>query len=172
MHFEEDDTGIMLIPDLEEGADDDIMTQIAKAPKNTTRKVQSLRELDHEIRHTVASAAEGLDLSLLTRDLVPLAMLREDDTAWEFDALLQEVTQEFHRDTDRAEAVAAIFRKGLGGGDDDIGGSGGGGGGGGRHGGGDGGGRGEGGGRRGDPASHAAGKENRAGPAGAEAGAK
>lgn len=39
-------------------------------------------------RYTIPSGA-GLDLSVLTSSLVPPRMVREDDTLWDFDSLLQ-----------------------------------------------------------------------------------
>jgi Intraflagellar transport protein 43 len=48
---------------------------VAAAPKNTARRVPSLRELDHAIRYTIPSAAEGLDMSMLTNTLVPPDMV-------------------------------------------------------------------------------------------------
>jgi hypothetical protein len=47
-------------------------------------------QLDHDIKYTIPSGA-GLDLSFLTAALVPPAMVEEDDTAWDFDSLLQQV---------------------------------------------------------------------------------
>lgn len=53
----------------------DVLTTVAAAPKNTARRVPSLRELDHAIRYTIPSAAEGLDMSMLTNTLVPPDMV-------------------------------------------------------------------------------------------------
>ena len=53
-HFADDDAGdVMIIPDLEEDEAEDLTTQVAAAPRNTTRKVQSMRELDHEIKYSL-----------------------------------------------------------------------------------------------------------------------
>ena len=52
-----------------------VLTTVAAAPKNTARRVPSLRELDHAIRYTIPSAAEGLDMSMLTNTLVPPDMV-------------------------------------------------------------------------------------------------
>lgn len=49
---------------------------VAVAPRNTTRRLPSLRELDEDLRYSVPSAAEGLDMSLLTTTLVPPEMVR------------------------------------------------------------------------------------------------
>lgn len=49
---------------------------VAVAPKNTSRHVPSLRELDEELKYSVPSASDGLDMSLLTDTLVPPEMVR------------------------------------------------------------------------------------------------
>ncbi|KAG5188559.1 intraflagellar transport protein 43-domain-containing protein [Tribonema minus] len=90
------DGDVLVIPDLEEGGADDFAHTVAAAPRNTARRVPSLRELDHAIRFTIPSAAEGLDMSMLTKTLVPPHVLQEPDSLWEFDTLLQEVTQAYN----------------------------------------------------------------------------
>jgi len=102
--MEDEGTEILMIPDLDDEENDaeDITTQVAAAPRNVARRVQSLRELDDAIKYTVPSGA-GIDLSILTSSLVPPKMVREDDTPWEFDALLQEVTQEFNLEMEKRE---------------------------------------------------------------------
>ena len=101
-HFDNDgDDDIMIIPDLDDegDVDEDITVQVAAAPKNTSRKVASLHELDSSIKSIeVRSGAAGIDLSLLSHRLVPVGNVQEVDERWEFDKLLQSVTQEFHRD--------------------------------------------------------------------------
>lgn len=88
---------IMIIPDLEEeGEAESMEPKVAMAPKNTARRVPSLRELDHAIEYVIPSATDGLDMSLLTNKLVPPEMLHEPDVPWDFDSLLQEVTQEYN----------------------------------------------------------------------------
>lgn len=49
---------------------------VAVAPKNTSRHVPSLRELDEELKYSVPSTADGLDMGLLTDTLVPPEMVR------------------------------------------------------------------------------------------------
>eukprot|EP00616_Rhizochromulina_sp_CCMP1243_P006961 CAMPEP_0118967784 /NCGR_PEP_ID=MMETSP1173-20130426/5130_1 /TAXON_ID=1034831 /ORGANISM="Rhizochromulina marina cf, Strain CCMP1243" /LENGTH=238 /DNA_ID=CAMNT_0006916811 /DNA_START=38 /DNA_END=754 /DNA_ORIENTATION=- len=107
--MEDEATEILMIPDLDDEENDaeDITTQVAAAPRNLARRVQSLQQLDHDIKYTVPSGA-GIDLSILTSSLVPPTMVREDDVLWEFDSLLQEVTHEFNAEVEkRAEDEAA-----------------------------------------------------------------
>lgn len=51
------------------------LVKVAAAPKNTTRRVPTLRELDEDLKYSVPSAADGLDMSLLTKTLVPPEMV-------------------------------------------------------------------------------------------------
>ena len=78
----------MIIPDLDEEEAEDLTAQVAVAPKNLARRVQSLQQLDHDIKYTLPSGG-GLDLSILTSSLAPPEMVQETDTTWEFDTLLQ-----------------------------------------------------------------------------------
>ena len=104
--MEDEDTEIvMMIPDLDEEEEDDITAQVAAAPRNLARRVQSLQQLNHDIKYAIPSGG-GLDLSILTGALVPAKMVQEDDSAWKFDALLQEVTQEFNAEAERSLETA------------------------------------------------------------------
>jgi len=104
--MEDDETEmVMMIPDLDEDESEDITLQVAAAPKAVARRVQSLQQLDHDIKYTLPSGG-GLDLSFLTAALVPPAMVEEDDALWDFDSLLQQVTQEFNAAGERKAVVA------------------------------------------------------------------
>ncbi len=114
--MEDEDTEIvMMIPDLDEEETEDITTQVAAAPRNLARRVQSLQQLNHDIKYTIPSGG-GLDLSVLTGSLVPAKMVQENDATWKFDTLLQEVTQEFNAEAERSAETAkereALFGNG------------------------------------------------------------
>ncbi|DBA03350.1 TPA: hypothetical protein N0F65_004627 [Lagenidium giganteum] len=96
---------IVEIPDLEEEErEPDITTQVAEAPRNTGRAVQSLKELDKDIKFALPnSSAFGVDLHLLTSVLCPERAVNEADEAWNFDSLLNEVSQEIQKDLDEKE---------------------------------------------------------------------
>ncbi|TMW59662.1 hypothetical protein Poli38472_004731 [Pythium oligandrum] len=108
-HFDDDQesTDIVEIPDLEEEErEQDITMQIADAPKNTTRSVQSLKELDRDIKFSLpTTVAFGVDLSLLTSCLCPEKAVIESDETWNFDGLLNEVSQEMQKDLDEKEEM-------------------------------------------------------------------
>eukprot|EP00619_Florenciella_sp_RCC1007_P013289 CAMPEP_0205913580 /NCGR_PEP_ID=MMETSP1325-20131115/6630_1 /ASSEMBLY_ACC=CAM_ASM_000708 /TAXON_ID=236786 /ORGANISM="Florenciella sp., Strain RCC1007" /LENGTH=241 /DNA_ID=CAMNT_0053280473 /DNA_START=1 /DNA_END=726 /DNA_ORIENTATION=+ len=114
-HEEDNDADVvMIIPDLDEEEAEDLTAQVAVAPKNLARRVQSLQQLDHEIKYTLPSGG-GLDLSILTASLVPPEMVQESDATWEFDSLLQEVTQEFTAEMERKAEDAAALKEEEGG---------------------------------------------------------
>lgn len=106
-HFDDDDetTEIVEIPDLEEEErEPDITTQVAEAPRNATRAVQSLKELDKDIKFALPSVSTfGVDLQMLTSVLCPEKAVLEADEPWSFDSLLNEVSQEFQKDVDDHE---------------------------------------------------------------------
>lgn len=63
-----------------------------------------MRELDHEIKYTLPTTMHnGLDLSLLTSSLSPQSAVLEDDETWEFDQLLQQVSQDMQIEVDELE---------------------------------------------------------------------
>jgi hypothetical protein len=106
--FDDDGDDILVIPDLEEDLKEDLTTQVAVAPKNNNIKVQSMRELDHAIKYTLPTTMHnGLDLSLLTESLSPHHAVVEDDDTWEFDVLLQQVSQDMQVERDEIEEEKA-----------------------------------------------------------------
>ncbi|KAE8905102.1 hypothetical protein PF005_g16164 [Phytophthora fragariae] len=111
-YFEEDDetTDIMEIPDLEEEErEPDITTVVAEAPRNTTRAVQSLKQLDKDIKFALPSAqSHGVDLHLLTSALCPERAVYEEDEPWDFDTLLNDIAQEIQKDLDEKEELVRL----------------------------------------------------------------
>ena len=64
-----------------------------------------MRELDHDIKYTLPTNVQnGLDLSILTSCLSPQPLVQESDELWEFDSLLQFVSQELTADADAEES--------------------------------------------------------------------
>ncbi|KAF0771068.1 hypothetical protein AaE_002488 [Aphanomyces astaci] len=104
-HFDDDGetTELMEIPDLEEEErEPDITTQIADAPRNTTRVVQSLKELERDVKYSLPTTA-GVDLQILTSFLCPQKAVQEDDDAWDFDSLLRDVFQDVQKEQDEKD---------------------------------------------------------------------
>mmetsp|Transcript_1327 Transcript_1327/g.3253 ORF Transcript_1327/g.3253 Transcript_1327/m.3253 type:complete len:260 (+) Transcript_1327:138-917(+) len=110
-HFAVDDDAsgsIMVIPDLDEDQEEDLQLKVAEAPANV-RTVQTLRELDRQIHGLQITNAnlddnQRLDLSILSRVLVPREKLEEPDEPWDFDKLLEHVSQEMTRQRESNEA--------------------------------------------------------------------
>jgi hypothetical protein len=110
-HDDRDETGdIMIIPDLDEEAGER-SSKVAVAPQHF-RAVQSLHELDRAIsglQLPVPSAAseQRLDLSILSSVLIPRDKLVEPDEAWEFEQLLEQVSQEMTKQKENQDEFAA-----------------------------------------------------------------
>ena len=96
---DEEETEILIIPDLDEQAEEDIAFQVAEAPKNRSRKLPTMEELDAELAFVTPSSftkdGRRLNLTPLACRLVPAPLVHEDNEPWTFDSLLQSVTQEF-----------------------------------------------------------------------------
>ncbi|EQC36978.1 hypothetical protein SDRG_05799 [Saprolegnia diclina VS20] len=104
-HFDDDGetTELVEIPDLEEEErEPDITTQIAEAPRNTARIVQSLKELERDVKYALPSTG-SIDLQLLTSFLCPQRAVIEEDEAWDFDSLLRDVFQEVQKELEEKE---------------------------------------------------------------------
>jgi hypothetical protein len=91
-HFQDNDE-IVVIPDLDEdGGDTD--QRIARAPKNITRKIPTLADLESEVKAAIPQSEGGFDLSVLLNTLVPPQQVQEGDEHWTFESLLRDVTDE------------------------------------------------------------------------------
>ena len=102
----------MIIPDLDDDTDavDSFETQVAVAPKASTKKLNSLNELDIANKHIVPSiAGPGLDISLLTSCLVPHDNIVEDDNLWTFDTLLHEINMQER--LERSKMIARLKKQ-------------------------------------------------------------
>mmetsp|Transcript_22730 Transcript_22730/g.38965 ORF Transcript_22730/g.38965 Transcript_22730/m.38965 type:complete len:239 (+) Transcript_22730:69-785(+) len=95
------------IPDLEDELEEDITRQVAAPPKIRNNRVQTIKELDHDIKYSLPSADIGIDLSLLASTLSPQDQVLEEDVPWEFEALLAEVSAEIQAEEDKKEEGAA-----------------------------------------------------------------
>jgi len=106
------DSGLMIIPDLDDETDatDSFETQVAVAPKASTKKLNSLNELDIANKHIIPSiAGPGLDISLLTSCLVPHDNVQEEDKLWTFDTLLHEINMQER--LERSKMIARLKKQ-------------------------------------------------------------
>lgn len=101
----DDNDELLLIPDLDQdGVDED--KRIAHAPKNIGRRIPTLNELNDDVKTVISSNELGYDLAVLLNSLVPAEFLSETDSQWTFDSLLQEVTEEFQKDSKLSNPLA------------------------------------------------------------------
>eukprot|EP00735_Rhodelphis_limneticus_P012156 TRINITY_DN5358_c0_g1::TRINITY_DN5358_c0_g1_i1::g.24223::m.24223 TRINITY_DN5358_c0_g1::TRINITY_DN5358_c0_g1_i1::g.24223 ORF type:complete len:223 (-),score=67.88,sp/A8HYP5/IFT43_CHLRE/31.60/3e-22,IFT43/PF15305.1/1.3e-26,Herpes_LMP2/PF07415.6/10 TRINITY_DN5358_c0_g1_i1:107-775(-) len=95
---------ILDIPSLEDDQEDDFNRQVADAPRVRNTRVQSLRELDKDIKFSLPASGEAeIDLTILSAVLTPQEKIVEDDQVWEFDQVLQDVSYELQAETDKLE---------------------------------------------------------------------
>lgn len=109
----DDDDGdvIMIIPDLDDEQEEDLAFKVAEAPKNV-RQVQSLQELNKNIQGLelpTNPADERIDISLLSSVLAPRELLEEPDDHWEFEALLEELSQAMTTDKESHEEMEKMM---------------------------------------------------------------
>eukprot|EP00899_Mesostigma_viride_P021067 jgi/Mesvir1/28962/Mv17738-RA.1 len=101
-HDQEED--VTDIPELEMEGEEDITKQVAQAPKMRKDRVQTIRELEHEMQYTLPSNADvNIDLSILAKVLIPPDELIEEDKLWEPETLLQEVASELNAEAETLE---------------------------------------------------------------------
>ena len=97
-HFQgDDDDDIVIIPDLDDEGGVDTDQRIAHAPKNITRKLPTLSDLDSALSSqgtSVLSDNGGYNFSILLNTLIPADKIVENDTEWTFESLLRELTDE------------------------------------------------------------------------------
>ena len=97
------------IPDLDDqelSEEEDLTRQVADAPAVHVNKVQTLSELQAELKYTVKDdQAEGVDMGLLTSVLAPQAMVAEQDVNWDYEALFSECRAELTAQMDASRAT-------------------------------------------------------------------
>ena len=96
-HFDDSDDEIIVIPDLDDEGGADADQRVAHAPRNITRRIPTLTELEKDaVAAMPTTIVDGLDLTVLQQTLVPMDFLKDDDKTWDFDQLLSEVTDEIN----------------------------------------------------------------------------
>jgi hypothetical protein len=102
----DDDDGVAaFIPDLEEEEQEEQIREVSEAPA-VQHQMQSIDELDSgaDAAGALHMVDHGIDLSLLTGCLSARAHVEEEDTSWDFNGLLTEVSQELQKEVDKQEA--------------------------------------------------------------------
>lgn len=83
-------SGPAIAPASSTPVDDNVETE---APNVRTNRMQALQELDQELGYSVStSQLDGIDLSLLTSQLLPQDACADPDVAWDYDGLFTEVS--------------------------------------------------------------------------------
>ena len=83
------------IPELENEAEEIIQNDIT-APPEIENKMMGLDELEKDMQHNVPSQIEeGVDLSILTSVIRPIADLIEADIPWDYKSLQAEIGQAY-----------------------------------------------------------------------------
>ncbi|RWS09585.1 hypothetical protein B4U79_09510 [Dinothrombium tinctorium] len=90
--YEEQTEVVPIIPDLEDVVNEEFTKRAAEAPKMADSRLISYKDLkkDSEKISTFASI-DGIDLKLLTKNLLNENQLHEDDSAWSWDSLISEI---------------------------------------------------------------------------------
>mmetsp|Transcript_28408 Transcript_28408/g.34498 ORF Transcript_28408/g.34498 Transcript_28408/m.34498 type:complete len:230 (-) Transcript_28408:645-1334(-) len=95
---------VMEIPELDADVEEDITRQVAAPPRLRSNRVQTIKELDHDIQYSLPTYNDKeVDLSLLTCVLCPSEQVAEDDVMWEADTLLADVAMEINLENENME---------------------------------------------------------------------
>ncbi|XP_075224895.1 intraflagellar transport 43 [Lycorma delicatula] len=91
----ESDDDIPLIPDLDELQDEEMLTQVARAPSVVGSKVASFTELDSDLmKKSAFSTLDDINLGIISCHLYPEDDVKEDDCKWTWDLLFTEVASD------------------------------------------------------------------------------
>ncbi|GBL82281.1 Intraflagellar transport protein 43 [Araneus ventricosus] len=89
---------IPVIPDLDAMKEEELSADVAKAPSLAVSRIATYKELDSDLsKHSAFQTLDGIDLSLLTKRLLPEHLVKkEDETPWTWDTLFADVSSHFH----------------------------------------------------------------------------
>ncbi|GFQ86288.1 intraflagellar transport protein 43 homolog B [Trichonephila clavata] len=92
---------IPVIPDLDAMKEEELSADVAKAPSLTVSRIATYQELDSDLsKHSAFQSLDGIDLSLLTKRLLPEHLVKkEDETPWTWDTLFADVSSHFNSTT-------------------------------------------------------------------------
>eukprot|EP01135_Chromosphaera_perkinsii_P009919 Nk52_evm12s1967 gene=Nk52_evmTU12s1967 len=99
------DDDIPVIPDLEEVREEELTVQVAQPPQAKFSRVATIRELDSDLLTTAAYnlSESEIDLSILSKVLLPSDQVIEEDKAWDWDRTFTEVSSEMQAEWDRRD---------------------------------------------------------------------
>eukprot|EP01112_Ceratiomyxa_fruticulosa_P017276 TRINITY_DN5351_c0_g1_i1.p1 TRINITY_DN5351_c0_g1~~TRINITY_DN5351_c0_g1_i1.p1 ORF type:complete len:196 (+),score=56.25 TRINITY_DN5351_c0_g1_i1:84-671(+) len=84
--------------------EDEIIKQIASAPAYSSPIMQSIKELDSKVQHTLPVAVDvGVDLSILASFLCPYQLIVEQDEMWEWESLFIQISSQLQSEKEAKE---------------------------------------------------------------------
>eukprot|EP00762_Andalucia_godoyi_P005270 ANDGO_06766.mRNA.2 Intraflagellar transport protein 43 len=111
MMSDDDSDAIPAIPDLddESAADETAMQTVSDAPTVLSTKVQSLKELDREVRYFLPQPDDpDVDLGALVSTLAPAEHVFEDDAIWDPQAVFTEIISQMDDERNATATATAV----------------------------------------------------------------
>ncbi|XP_054708368.1 intraflagellar transport protein 43 homolog, partial [Uloborus diversus] len=89
---------IPMIPTLDDLKDEELSADVAKAPNVTVSKIATFQELNSDLsKHAAFQSLDGVDLTLLTKRLLPEHVLKkEEDFIWTWDTLFADFSSQMN----------------------------------------------------------------------------
>mmetsp|Transcript_95506 Transcript_95506/g.255375 ORF Transcript_95506/g.255375 Transcript_95506/m.255375 type:complete len:175 (+) Transcript_95506:96-620(+) len=105
-HWDEDDAQDVVIPELDDNANEDITNQVAQPAYVRGSVVRPPTDLDSGMRSQLHVGEDGVDLSILTQALCADHQVKEDDVEWHYETIFTEVAHEITAEMEQAEENA------------------------------------------------------------------
>ncbi|KAK3909152.1 Intraflagellar transport protein 43-like protein A [Frankliniella fusca] len=98
------DDDIPVIPDLDDLQEDELTSQIAKAPSVIINRVATYKELDSDLfKHAAFATLDDMNLRLLTKRLNSEADVKEPDSCWTWDLLFTDVASDLNNELEQIQ---------------------------------------------------------------------
>ncbi|XP_034248065.1 intraflagellar transport protein 43 homolog isoform X3 [Thrips palmi] len=100
------DDDIPVIPDLDDLQEDELASQIAKAPSVVVNRVATYKELDSDLfKHAAFATLDDMNLRLLTKRLNVEADIKEPDSCWTWDLLFTDVASDLNNELEQIQST-------------------------------------------------------------------
>lgn len=100
------DDEIPVIPDLDDLQEDELASQIAKAPSVVINRVATYKELDSDLfKHAAFATLDDMNLRLLTKRLNLEADIKEPDSCWTWDLLFTDVASDLNNELEQTQST-------------------------------------------------------------------
>ncbi|KAJ1519299.1 hypothetical protein ONE63_004598 [Megalurothrips usitatus] len=98
------DDDIPVIPDLDDLQEDELTSQIAKAPTVVINRVATYKELDSDLfKHAAFATLDDMNLRLLTKRLNLESDIKEPDSCWTWDLLFTDVASDLNNELEQIQ---------------------------------------------------------------------